>query len=1214
MEERSVLMNSFFWLFPLLISICAAYNYEYYVKPDAGSVCPDDKACETLSFFVTQKENFFRSNTIFYFLDGTHILNQPSLIEIDDVSNVTFQGLGRLVEGVHYTVMNSTVGIECSNGTGGFSFTNSSNILLDKIGLYGCGSKNYMAFFTDFVTVALSFESVFNVMINSVSITNTNGIGFSLTNCFDIQIKESSFSYNQVSKNCSLENDGTCAGGNVLINFPETEESYDLASIKVINSNFSFGTSNDIGMSGGLTLYYQISSRLDVLYEGLVSYGNAALQGANYYIGLSTDAISYNIMIEKSVGFYGNAFFSFPADILSLVEPTGAGFTFFENSYGFHSSASLNFKNCEFSHGVSSSYGGLSLAWLVSSTVNIEAFIENCSFINNTGNVGAGLYAYGSRSLFTENINLVLERVFFEKNQKFVDDNNFYATVFLENFQILAEDIHIGNANQTGMILVRVIMTLKGNSTFIDNSGTDGGALALYQSSVILLDPPVYMSFIGNTALRRGGGIFVERLIDVGSDLLDCFYQLVSGYQSKDATFYFQSNSAGDAGDVLYGGNVDECISGLPFSQFFVYPGQTGISVISSHPRSVCFCNDERLPDCETKTEMLSISPGQSFNISLVIVGQFSGAVSGILGITDNTNNPITVLRNLEAECNNVNYIIKVSDPLQDASTLTFNLGRQADQVSKPDPKTLFVTINSCPPGFELDGISGICKCVGALENIRGVICDVTTEEMSRKGSVWMGYNNNSNCTIVREDCPYDYCISENVTFHITQPDPQCGLNRAGIMCGACTNGYSLLLGSNGCGKCSNATISLIIVFLIAGIALVALITTLNLTLSVGTMNALIFYGNIVKINEDIFFPHGPIPLLSQFISWINLDFGIEACFYDGMTSLDKAWLQFVFPVYLWAIVILIIILSKYSKKVAKVFGNNSVPILATLILLSYAKVFRAVANALTGTLIKCNSDIITVWYVDPNVEYDNPAHVTIVILAGFFLFALALPYTIVLLFNQYIIVCLASEHSVKCGLHSFRLGLRLFLDAYNAPYKANWRAWTGLLLVVRFISVLVLSLRTNADEIISTTILVAIIISLLASLGGVYRKKYLNVLEAWFLFNLLFMLAMVSDDDQTQIATGISTTFALVTFVGIILFHVWMRIRETKLGERIATKLKKLKPKKMLEEQKTFDNSTTVSINKMIRSTSVEVELHRRETLLYATAVNPTAEDPVTV
>ena len=74
------------------------------------------------------------------------------------------------------------------------------------------------------------------------------------------------------------------------------------------------------------------------------------------------------------------------------------------------------------------------------------------------------------------------------------------------------------------------------------------------------------------------------------------------------------------------------------------------------------------------------------------------------------------------------------------------------------------------------------------------------------------------------------------------------------------------------------------------------------------------------------------------------------------------------------------------------------------------------------------------------------------------------------------------------------------------------------------------------------------------------------------------------------------------------------MRIRETKLGERIATKLKKLKPKKLLQEQKTFDNSTTVSINKMIRITSVEVELQRRETLLYALAVNPTAEDPVTV
>ena len=121
------------------------------------------------------------------------------------------------------------------------------------------------------------------------------------------------------------------------------------------------------------------------------------------------------------------------------------------------------------------------------------------------------------------------------------------------------------------------------------------------------------------------------------------------------------------------------------------------------------------------------------------------------------------------------------------------------------------------------------------------------------------------------------------------------------------------MLGSNQCGQCTNGYITLIIPFALAGIALVAFVFVLNITVSVGTINGLVFYANVVKIYEPIFFPDGPIPFLSQFISWINLDLGIETCFYDGMGSCGKAWLQFIFPGYVWFILIFIIILSQYS-------------------------------------------------------------------------------------------------------------------------------------------------------------------------------------------------------------------------------------------------------------------------------------------------------------
>ena len=91
--------------------------------------------------------------------------------------------------------------------------------------------------------------------------------------------------------------------------------------------------------------------------------------------------------------------------------------------------------------------------------------------------------------------------------------------------------------------------------------------------------------------------------------------------------------------------------------------------------------------------------------------------------------------------------------------------------------------------------------------------------------------------------------------------------------------------------------LSLLLVFIVAGLLLVLLLILTDLNVSSGTMSGLIFYANIVQVNRAIFFnvsfPSGSIPvyLCSIFIAWLNLDFGIEACFYSGMDAYTKTWL-----------------------------------------------------------------------------------------------------------------------------------------------------------------------------------------------------------------------------------------------------------------------------------------------------------------------------------
>ena len=151
---------------------------------------------------------------------------------------------------------------------------------------------------------------------------------------------------------------------------------------------------------------------------------------------------------------------------------------------------------------------------------------------------------------------------------------------------------------------------------------------------------------------------------------------------------------------------------------------------------------------------------------------------------------------------------------------------------------------------------------------------------IQRSGNNWISHQyGNSNCTIAHIGCPFDYCNTSPVKFNLNESDIQCNYNRSGILCGQCTQGLSLMLGSNRCANCTHTsmyvTTSLIILVAVAGIALVVLVKLANLTISVGFINGLLFYGYIVKVNESVFFPDGDIPVISQFIAWINLDLGI---------------------------------------------------------------------------------------------------------------------------------------------------------------------------------------------------------------------------------------------------------------------------------------------------------------------------------------------------
>ena len=1169
---------------------------EYYVSStNNGNTCPTtDLPCHNLSFYAADYKFYFTDDAIFYFLNGTHTLQQP--LTIIHVSNLTLQGQGNIEQGFHKTVLQSTSIIMCNSYIGGINFFRSANVVIKSITIANCGYYNYISYRQ--TNVSLLFVNVIDITLECVSIQNGSGYGLFLMNTFDVLIVNSSFVNNQPTQTCPY-----CAGGNACLVYLNQFTTKALYKVNIVHSNFTFGLNpetcttnenNEVSYKpgGGLSIVLHLGeqSKIQFYIDSVVFYHNIGNVGANFHFSVFSG--HYSLIVNNTIIIYG--------ETLTFNCSFGGGMSFVDFA---DNDSEIVIENSNFSHNVAQQFGGgVAMAWFHGSG-NIK--FENCIIYNNTGYLGSGLVLYVSNAfeiIPTPTFQFTI--VSFDSNKEFQRQDKFQAAIALVNIRnITFEQIEVKNHKTTGLIGSNCLFTFDKDSKFINNSGILGGGIALYDSSKIILKEFTNISFINNHAAESGGGIFVSQVAAVNIPT-DCFFKVISN--NTRATFYFVNNTADISGDILYGGNIFCLFNKGHFDQLFKYPQQTGLSVVSSDPIQVCFCVSER-QYCFINSININAMPGINVKISLATVGLKDGLTKGVIKLTssDGSYSVQTNDNRLNATCTNVTFNLRPTRQSLNATKIFVILESSVSELTVDSlAKIINVTMEPCPIGFPL--INNTCVCRSEL-NTSSITCDINTQIISRDGETWIGYRNDSDCLIVYPNCPFDYCNDNTVHFRITSPDPQCLFHRSGLLCGQCAEGLSLMLGSNQCGECTNDYLVLIIPFALAGVALVAFLIALNLTVSVGTINGLIFYTNVVKIYEPIFFPNGPVPFLSQFISWLNLDLGIDTCFYHGMNSCSKVWLQFIFPGYVWFLLIVIIILTRYSSKVVRLVGRQIIPVLATMILLSYTKLIRNVFQVLHYNNIQCNGKntiTLLMWYIDANVHYlkSGGCHLPLFLFSLVVLILLIVPYTFYLLT---IPLFEGPLSKYMCCCQRLSMYMKPFFDAYGGPYKDKCRFWTGFLLLVRVILALVVSLAI--DTTISLDFLISfliIITSMYFLLRGIYRQFPLACLELSFILNLMFMsyanVLTCKQSKSRRVLSVVLVSVAFVVFCGIILFHVWDHVLKTHL-QRLLAKVKDTFKKPPLPS--TLENMELPSIYPgspavICETTSVSVVM-RRESLL---------------
>ena len=1129
---------------------------EYYVSAAPNGECypSTNLLCHNLSYYTANYSSYFTDDTIFYFLNGTHILQ--GTLEISSVSNITLQGLSHIEQGFHGTVMQSTSVIMCNDyNRGGIQLTSSSDVVLESLTIANCGvfyNTSYQQ-----INVSLLIVDTDNITLEWVSVQNSSGFGLFLVNAFDLLIANSSFAQNKPLETCF-----DCSGGNVYIRYDDQTINKTLCSVDIMQSNFTFGLnlevcsfeeyikSQYVSSSGGLTisLLHTQSYNIQFNIDYVVFYNNTANAGANFvFLAHYTGVCS--LTMSNTISTYGKTLISY-TDIYDCT--FAAGMTLVQNNGVYK--PEINIKNCTFEHNLAKQFGGgIFIGW--SDTPGNITF-HNCTIYNNTAYHGSAMFLYGFNSTL---VHFHFVNIIFDSNKVLYKFNRFQTAVLLVHINnAIFEQIDVSNHDTTGLLSYHSQLTFLKNCKFVNNSGTLGGGMALYDSSNLILKEQTNISFVNNYASESGGGIFVSEKILTHDIPTDCFFILESDH-STNATIYFVNNTAEISGDVLYGGNVDYCLNAHQFHHLFNYSQQKGSSVVSSDPIQVCFCEANE-PNCSIKNINITAIPGIDNSISLATVGSKNGLTNGVIKFTP--SNVQTVNDRLIPSCTDVTFSVTANTSLN-TTQVYVTLEKSIKPLYDPFAKVIDVIIQSCPIGFPLDIKNNTCVCRSELTKPPTINCDINTQIITREGDLWIGYENDHDCLIVYENCPFDYCNYNNINFTFNTSNEQCLHSRSGILCGQCANGLSLMLGSNQCGQCTNNNIALIILFALAGIALVTFVVTLNVTVSVGTINGLIFYANVVKIYEHIFFSEGPIPFLSLFISWVNLDLGIETCFIDGMGSCTKTWLQFIFPTYVWFLLILIIILSRYSSKVVQLVGRQVIPALATMILFSYTKLIRTVFKVLHRTNIQCSGDNnvkfnLSQWYIDATVPYLAGCHIPL------FLFSLAVLILLIIPYTFYLLTIPLFEGPLSKYICCQKLStyMKPFFDAYGGPYKDKCRFWTGFLLLVRLVLALVVSVDTEATvSLYVLTSILVVIIFIYFPLRGVYRQLPFACLELFFILNLILMASTNEqnfNELKRQVSTIVFVSLTFVVFSGILIYHVWDRFLKSHSQDRIKKLLKK--------------------------------------------------------
>ena len=1133
-------------------------------------------------------------------LEDVTIYISTSCLEL--VTTVSFSGLYSL------TISGSNTTIVCSlEDYGRLEFNNITSLILANLTITNCGFKSYPSTeqkqflsYSSAVTILCCRE----VKVSNVIMRNNNGIGLKILNHQGgtVHIVSSTFSENKLLNESHLNDTSHKGGGGLYVGgFEHPHEPITFQFENCIfeenvahTEYYDYLYTDDLGQlvtgyglgGGAAIVLHEVLTDIHVIFSRCKFVGNLAFKGGGLTAGVKATEgkkiSNISVLVENSL-FEGNGCNSSSGNVTTSGGGMSIHFSSKKNPK-FHSNK-FTVHNVTFDRNCARFGGGLYFysdnEVIMNSKNTVQ--IENSTFKGNRAHTGSAIDITPNvfqrlsltKSLLTAPIFKDCEfinnsvRVNFH-NQTTYGIGTLYVSLYNINFTGYNR---FENNTGTAIHIVNGNIDMSHSSVYFNNNtGIQGGAIALIGQSSMIVDPNRTYKFINNTALGKGGGLYVQ--LDDNHDITaskSCFIQYF------DADEYTTIISTGDqTAAIIFKGNRAETGTGHTIFATSLYPCQSinNGSLVEPQfifiPSSKVFTmrgiiiededEDDKLKDAQIATEgarlelennSLEVIPGERFFHGVKVTDDLlhKANVTLIASIANDYD-----VRVDEAFSSCVGEQMMLKGAPNESAFL-----RLQTTTSRQSYIRLEVKLSECPPGFMFKKEESRCVC-NHNEYDGFTKCNTTAFTSYMIPGYWAGKvcdeNDHSKKELVTSYCPLNFCHYNKDASGSEIQLPQnyndlneaiCGVSRKGISCASCASGYTTHFHSPNF-ECKNVTDTLCTIgwlfYILSELVpvTVVFITLLvfNINFTSGAVNGFILFSQIlISLNIDASGFITPTSVITHFLKahqfiygLFNLDFFyaeyFSFCLWPNASALDMLAFKYITIVYILILMALVIWFTKKCNRGMKCLAKfcrfttikaSVIHGISAFFILYYSQCLNVSLKLLRSySLTTREGSNLTLYkrvWLNGNIIYFGAKHLPYALPALFCLLTIGLFPLIFLLVYPLLCKILSWFGYGESKLVTFisqKLSynrLKPLLDSLQSCFTDDLRFFAGLYFLYRWIP-LCLDVLTSRYHVFYTALEASIIIILtLHALCQPYTNKVHNIMDTLLFADLALINAI---------------------------------------------------------------------------------------------------------